>query len=318
MQIDHCLILAAGFGTRMGAIGQKLPKVMWPVFEKPLLELQVAYARSLGVKNIFINLHYMGKEIHEKCLSISSFEGVQFLWEEPEILDIGGAIHNLSSLPEINYSGNLLVLNADQFFYLQKAELYQYLTQYQEFPAALFSYAVDSSLGYNALEIGSDRLVKNIVKNQDLGPGRLVETYTGISFIKLSELKKTPGKSAFFDSVCPYKVKDIPAILLDKVDYWDFGTLKRYWETSFKILKTYRDHATHPFLRFLVQEKALKTWKINLQEISYNAKSSRVINLNPDKLMKDMSSSIIVSGNQSEKTSVPTIWWNGISEEVKS
>lgn len=113
-------------------------------------------------------------------------------------------------------------------------------------------------------------------------------------------------------------MKDIPAILLDKVDYWDFGTLKRYWETSFKILKTYRDHATHPFLRFLVQEKALKTWKINLQEISYNAKSSRVINLNPDKLMKDMSSSIIVSGNQSEKTSAPTIWWNGISEEVKS
>lgn len=318
MQIDHCLILAAGFGTRMGAIGQKLPKVMWPVFEKPLLELQVAYARSLGIKNIFINLHYMGKEIHEKCLGISTFEGVKFLWEEPEILDIGGAIHNLSSLPEINYTGHLLVLNADQFFYLPKDDLTKYLTQYQEYPAALFSYLVDSGLGYNALEIENNRLVKSIIKNQDLGSQKLVETYTGISFIKLSELEKVSGKSAFFDSVCPFKQKDIPAILLDKVDYWDFGTLKRYWETSFRILKTYRDHATHPFLRFLVQEKALKTWKINLQETSYNARSPEVINLNPDKLLQETSRSIILGGNVSQNTNASTIWWNGISEEVKS
>ncbi len=318
MQINHCLILAAGFGTRMGAIGQKLPKVMWPVFEKPLLELQVAYARNLGIKNIFINLHYMGKEIYEKCQGKPSFEGVKFLWEEPEILDIGGAIHNLSSLPEINYKGNLLVLNADQFFYLQKEELYRYLSQYEKYPAALFSYRVDSSLGYNALEIDSNRLMKNIIKNQDLSPGKFVETYTGISFIKLPELPKITGKSAFFDSVCPFKEKDIPAILLDKVDYWDFGTLKRFWETSFKVLRTYRDNATHPFLRFLVQEKALKTWKINLQETSYNAKSSGVINLNPDKLIKEMSRSIIMSGNESSPTNVPTIWWNDLSEEVKS
>ena len=302
----------------MGAIGQKLPKVMWPVFEKPLLELQVAYARSLGIKNVFINLHYMGKEIYDQCQGKSSFEGVKFLWEEPEILDIGGAIHNLSSLPDINYNGNLLVLNADQFFYLQKDELYRYLNQYEKYPAALFSYGVDSSLGYNALEIDSNRLVKSIIKNQDLSPGKLVETYTGISFIKLSELPKISGKSAFFDSVCPFKEKDIPAILLDKVDYWDFGTVKRFWETSFRILKTYRDHATHPFLRFLVQEKALKTWKINLQEISYNAKSPGVINLNPDKLMKEMSRSIIMTGDESTQRNDPTIWWKGISEEVKS
>jgi len=41
MQIDYCLILAAGFGTRMGKIGKKLPKVHGPDFEKSLLELQV-------------------------------------------------------------------------------------------------------------------------------------------------------------------------------------------------------------------------------------------------------------------------------------
>ena len=159
MRIDHCLILAAGFGTRMGSIGQKLPKVLWPVFEKSLLELQVAYARSLGVENIYINLHYMGEEIESYCKNRQAFEGVTFLWEKPEILDIGGAIHNLAA--QVKYKGKLLVLNADQFFYLKKEELERILTPYEKYSGVLFSYWVNSSLGYNALEIDSNRSLQN-------------------------------------------------------------------------------------------------------------------------------------------------------------
>ena len=72
-------------------------------------------------------------------------------------------------------------------------------------PAALFSYWVNTSSGYNALEIGEDRFVKGITKNADLPPNTQVETYTGISFVDLSQLDKVPGVSKFFDSVCPFK-----------------------------------------------------------------------------------------------------------------
>lgn len=301
----------------MGSIGQKLPKVLWPVFEKSLLELQVAYARSLGIENIYINLHYMGEQIEAFCKNKSVFEGVHFLWEKPEILDIGGAVHNLASLPEVNYCGKLLILNADQFFYLSKEELFKILSPYEKSPGLLFTYWVNSSLGYNALQIDSNRLVKGIIPNKELGQDQKVETYTGISLIDLAQLKKTPGVSKFFDSVCPFAEKEIPAILLDKVDYWDFGTIKRYWETSFHILETYRNHSNHPFLRFLVQERALKTWKIDLQNISYFAKSPRVINLNQDQEMSNLGPSIILSGNKAVKKDVPVIWWNELSEEVK-
>jgi len=168
MQIDYCLILAAGFGTRMGKIGQNLPKVLWPIFEKSLLELQVAYARSLGAKKIFINLHYMGEEIEKYCILRSAFDGVEFLWEKPDILDIGGAVHNLASQPSIKYRGKLLILNADQFFYIKKDDLAQILKPYLKEPAVLFSYMVNSALGYNALEIDENHKVKGIVKNKDL------------------------------------------------------------------------------------------------------------------------------------------------------
>jgi NDP-sugar pyrophosphorylase family protein len=317
MQINHCLILAAGFGTRMGTIGKSLPKVLWPVFEKSLLELQVGYAKSLGIQNIFINLHHAGEEIHNFCKERSAFEDVTFLWEKPEILDIGGAIQHLASLPDIQYEGRLLVLNADQFFYMSQNEILQYLQAYAASPAILFSYPVNSSLGYNALKLDSERVLKAIVKNPDLPRDKAIETYTGISIIDLAKLTKTAGKSAFFDSVCPYQSQEIPAVLLEKIDYWDFGTLRRYWETSFRILSTYREHATHPFLRFLVDQRALKTWKIDLQKLSYHASSREVINLVPEKLNRDLNASIILKGQAAKKVNIPGIWWDEYCEEVK-
>lgn len=230
----------------MGAIGQKLPKVLWPVFERSLLELQVAYARSLGIQKIYINLHYMGDEIETYCKDKPAFENVEFLWEKPEILDIGGAIHNLAS--KIGYKGKLLVLNADQFFYIKKEDFSHILKPFDKSPAVIFSYWVNSSLGYNALNIDENRIVTGITKNKDLMEQSRVETYTGISFIDLKQLKPVVGKSAFFDSVCPFDKQQVPAILLDKVDYWDFGTVKRFWETTQKILTTYSKNSNHSFI----------------------------------------------------------------------
>ena len=199
---------------------------------------------------------------------------------KPEILDIGGAVHNLASMPTVKYRGKLLILNADQFFYLKKEELFKILAPFEKSSSVLFSYSVNSSDGYNALEVGADRMVKGIIKNNDLSKEKRVETYTGISYIDLAQLKKVPGVSKFFESVCPFDQKDVRAILLDHVDYWDFGTVKRYWDTLFNILQTYRTRSTHPFLRFLIQEKAIKSWKINLQNLSYHATSPNVIIFN--------------------------------------
>ena len=317
MQIDHCLILAAGFGTRMGQIGQSLPKVLWPVFEKSLLELQVAYARSLGAKKIHINLHYMGEQIESFCRGKSAFEDVNFIWEKPEILDIGGAIHNLASLPDVKYKGKLLVLNADQFFYIRKEEMERLLKPFAKAPSVLFSYWVNTSLGYNALEINDKREVTGIIKNKDMESGKRVETYTGISYVDLAQLTPVKGVSSFFDSVCPFKEKPVPAILLEKTDYWDFGTLKRYWETSFKILETYSQNSNHPFLRFLVTERAMKTWKIDLLKFSYNAKATRVINLAPEALTQELGPAIILNETAVKKVPGNVVWWNEIHEEVK-
>jgi len=65
MQIDYCLILCAGIGTRMGPIGEVLPKPLWPIFESTILELQIKYAKEMGVKKIFVNGFHQAEIIKE-------------------------------------------------------------------------------------------------------------------------------------------------------------------------------------------------------------------------------------------------------------
>jgi len=315
MQINHCLIMSAGFGTRMGEVGKQLPKVLWPVFERSLLELQVLYAKSLGIESIYVNLHYQGEEIETFAKDKHAFEGVKFLWEKPEILDIGGAVHNLASQKDVNYKGNLLILNADQFFYLTVDELKQKFQAYANEAGVLFSYVVDSSLGYNALDIDADRIVTNITPNQETKTSK-IETYTGISIVNLNKLTPQKGASKFFESVLNYKKVKVPAVSLENVDYWDFGTAQRYYQTCFQVLKTYSINSNHKFLRFLVTQRALKTWKIDLLKHSYHAESELTINLSENKLSSSIQKGIYLT-TPDKSLEKKGIFWNGIVSEIK-
>lgn len=295
MQIDHCLILAAGFGTRMGPIGHKHPKVLWPVFEKSLLELQVLYAKELGVKNIYINIHYMKKEILDFTQTNELFENVTFLIEEPEVLDIGGGIHNLARQKDINYTGKLLVLNADQFFYMSPEKFHQKVDSFSNDPLILFNYIVDPKDGYNSLVCNENREVVELKKNKEIINLSFVETYTGISLIDLSALDKVSGPSNFFDSVCPFKIKKVKAILLDNIDYWDFGTVNRFWKTNFHIIDTAIKNPAHDFIEFLIRNEALDLDKINVRLKSYYAESESVINLSDEYIVIPLEKSILIN-----------------------
>ncbi len=175
---------------------------------------------------------------------------------------------------------------------------------------------MNTSLGYNALEVNAQRVITGITKNKDMPQGKTVETYTGISLIDLAQLEKIPGKSAFFDSVCPFQKKEITAILLENVDYWDFGTVKRFWETTHQILARYRVQSTHPFFRFLVNERALKTWKIDLQALSYHSRSPGVVNMTPIEGGMVKGPAIIMGDRWPSQVEAQTVYWNEISEKV--
>ncbi|MDG4650275.1 nucleotidyltransferase family protein [Roseibacterium sp. SDUM158017] len=103
-----CLILAAGFGTRMAALTRDRPKVLIEVAGRPLLAHALEAARAVGAAPIAVNGHYMAAAI-EGWLR-SNAPDVVFLHESPTILDSGGAVKNaIGALG----GGPIFTLNAD-------------------------------------------------------------------------------------------------------------------------------------------------------------------------------------------------------------
>lgn len=254
MQIDHALILCAGMGTRMGEIGKKLPKALWPIYFKSLLELQVDYCRSLGINRIFINTHFLGEEIEKLMASSPKFKDVVLLAEDP-LLDSGGAVHNMASRGDVNYMGNLLYVNADQFLLFNQSYFEKALKLLSTSRAVLFGIKVDSDSHYNETVLANDLLTEI---RKPTGEKDFI-TYSGLGLIKLDDMNPVPGITKFFQTVCNYNKEAIRFVTPDEYEYWDFGTADIYFENIKKISVMLKDKYAQDslILKFLKQHGAL-------------------------------------------------------------
>lgn len=251
MPIDHALILCAGMGTRMGELGKKIPKPLWPVFCKTLLELQVDYCHDLGIDSIFINTHHLSAEI-EKFLSLNlKFKNITILKEDP-LLDSGGAIHNMASRGDVAYTGNVLLLNADQFLFFDNKYYDEAMNKLKEKRAVLFGIKVPKDAHYN----------ETVLKNGDLFEIKKPEgqidyiTYSGLGILKLDNLLPVPGITKFFETVANYKKEKIGFIVPDDFEYWDFGTAEEYLNSIGNIYHKQQDEKLK-VIQFLNRHHAL-------------------------------------------------------------
>ena len=53
------VILCAGTGTRLGHLTENRPKVMLPINGKPLLEHHIDWLIRYGIRDFYVNLHYL-------------------------------------------------------------------------------------------------------------------------------------------------------------------------------------------------------------------------------------------------------------------
>lgn len=100
------MILAAGFGTRMGALTADRPKPLIPVAGRPLIDHALAVARDVHAAPVVVNLHYRAEML------AAHLEGrdVRLSWERGRILDTGGGLK--AALPMLG-PGPVFTLNAD-------------------------------------------------------------------------------------------------------------------------------------------------------------------------------------------------------------
>ncbi|MCA9473798.1 MAG: NTP transferase domain-containing protein, partial [Nitrospira sp.] len=57
------MILAAGLGTRLRPLTNTIPKPLLPVAGTPLIIWNLLLLRTSGIRDVIINLHYLGNMI---------------------------------------------------------------------------------------------------------------------------------------------------------------------------------------------------------------------------------------------------------------
>lgn len=249
MNLDCALILAAGFGTRMGELGKIIPKPLWPLFDSTLLGWQISFLKSLGIQRIYVNTHHHAKEL-ENYLS-ENFPDVNILYE-PEILDVGGAIHNLAR--QINYQGNLFVVNSDVMFNLSDVELDNGVNKLKDHDVILYGLKVDKASGLNEIII-EDNVIVGIVKNNDVKESEYI-TYSGFCLVNMSCLAKVDGVSNFFESVVSFQNKNSGVYITSNIPYLDFGTLSSYFESCYRVVGELKENDHFPINKAMANRKS--------------------------------------------------------------
>jgi mannose-1-phosphate guanylyltransferase len=90
--IRRAMVLAAGRGTRLAPLTDRIPKPLMPVAGKPLLARILEFLLAGGIEDVVINLHHLGHLIEQEIGDGTRFGlRVRYSWE-PEILDTGGGI----------------------------------------------------------------------------------------------------------------------------------------------------------------------------------------------------------------------------------
>ena len=102
------LIMAGGFGKRLGKLTEKCPKPMIKINEKPILEHIINKAKEEGFTNIFISTHYKSEIIENYFGQGEKFNvNISYL-KEGKPLGTGGSFKFMNK-----FDGPIIVTNGD-------------------------------------------------------------------------------------------------------------------------------------------------------------------------------------------------------------
>ncbi|HEX9701918.1 MAG TPA: nucleotidyltransferase family protein [Rhodospirillales bacterium] len=107
----RAMILAAGLGTRMRPVTDRLPKPLIAVHGRALIDHALDRLLDVGVETVVVNTHYMADKI-EAHLKTRARPKIAFS-PEPELLDTGGGVRN--ALPMLD-GDPFYAVNADAFW----------------------------------------------------------------------------------------------------------------------------------------------------------------------------------------------------------
>ena len=228
------MVLAAGFGTRLGALGKTTAKCLVSVGGASLLAHVARQLKRTGVTTAVINLHHLAEQVRQALQQ----EDFGIAWEfsvEEKILGTGGGIKRAKKL-----------LAGEEFFILHNGDVYseidlKLVVERHKKSNALATLIVRASpgsrpllfdqagllVGWRSKEQGADRLLPGAVTAKAYG-------FCGISIIStkiFNYLEKQGDVFSIIESLMIAAENDEKIEAYVGSDYWvDAGTPERLAE----------------------------------------------------------------------------------------
>ena len=116
------MILAAGLGKRLRPFTANIPKPLFPVAGRPLLDIIIRNLQHAGCEAIIINTHHLYKKI-DSFLSGHTYSIPVVTRYEPLLLGTGGAIKNVADFWD---DQPFMVVNSDILTDIDLGDVYDF------------------------------------------------------------------------------------------------------------------------------------------------------------------------------------------------
>ncbi len=218
----RAILLAAGFGSRMGPLSHDLPKPAMPLWGRPLLAHAMHLLADSGVTDFLINLHHLPGEVIAAATAHQPPGTTLTFSYEPHILGTGGALRRAHGF--IEETEPFWLMNTDIAAVVDLATIARALT-----PRAIASLWMTSLAGPRTVEIVDDT-VRNF---RSATPGQPnTATFCGLQLVRPALLDYLPP-TPFCSVVEAYEAARADGYEIrasePAASYWaDLGTPERY------------------------------------------------------------------------------------------
>ena len=225
------MILAAGLGTRLRPLTETTPKPLLPVGGMPLIVWNLLLLRAGGIREVMINLYYLGSMI-EEALGDGTRWDMQITYSyEPELLGTGGG---LKAVEEFFEGKPFLVMNGDTLINLDLSALQEFHHSQDGVATLVLRDDLHAEQWGPVESDAQDRILRINGRGRDrVGSPRVAHTrmFAGVHILQPSLLDGVPSGTSFsiMDSYTRALAGGSRLLGFVHAGYWsDIGTVARY------------------------------------------------------------------------------------------
>ena len=218
----RAILLAAGFGTRLRPLTDKIPKCLVPINGKPLLDIWCESLIDAGVTRLLINLHYKS-ELVQQHISKSKFaQNVETVFE-PKLLGTAGTLNANRQFFD-NQDG--ILLHADNYC---EADIEQLISAHTNRPSkcdlTMLAFRTPTPHTCGILEVDAQKILNQMYEKSHDDHGNLANAAFYILSKKLiAELR---NETDFSNEVIP-KYFGKALVVETSETFIDIGTPETY------------------------------------------------------------------------------------------